>query len=597
MATFNVKEIPSQFIKTYGDEAGPRLQGTKYVELDGRNVNLSDIDPREKFTLTQRYGTDIFGNEGLVPALSSVPFDVSGKIPAGAERLTNAYYNLENPDPRLFGYQYYDPQTNQITQYNRFGEKTAQFTRQELKNLGGVFEAIGDVAKSPIGQIAIAVALPGIGEALLPSILAAGVPAALAPAVATGLASATVSVAQGVPLEKAIENAAISSIVQTGSTDAAKYMVNTGSTPAVANALASVGGSIASTAAKGGSADDILKNATGALVGSGVATAAEAYKELPASEQALGKLTPSARALGTGAATLATTGDAAKALASGAGQSVREDVIRGQQEEAMASRPAVEPKTPSKTAVSTPVDPTQTPPLAQPAITPETPVAPAPQTGTIPEQITQPSQTPDQQAAFDRQIMDIMAQPETPVAAAPETPAFDTGRPLSTVEVKGKQDVTAGEPVISDVVTPTPAPAPAAKDTGRTLPKVTVTAKREEEPIITDTVTAEPEAVAPAPAPTPAAEPEKVAEKPVEEETAPEYKPDLFIYGGVRPKMAAGGSQVLAQLLGTAPFGSLLTSGLTGYRGAGEIESSETGKQRRDVWNEASLRLKDALGL
>ena len=39
------------------------------------------------------------------------------------------------------------------------------------------------------------------------------------------------------------------------------------------------------------------------------------------------------------------------------------------------------------------------------------------------------------------------------------------------------------------------------------------------------------------------------------------------------------------------------TTGLTGERGAGEIESKETGKQRKNVWNEASLRLKDALGV
>ena len=32
-------------------------------------------------------------------------------------------------------------------------------------------------------------------------------------------------------------------------------------------------------------------------------------------------------------------------------------------------------------------------------------------------------------------------------------------------------------------------------------------------------------------------------------------------------------------------------------RGAGEIESKESGKARQNVWNEASLRLKDALGV
>jgi hypothetical protein len=36
---------------------------------------------------------------------------------------------------------------------------------------------------------------------------------------------------------------------------------------------------------------------------------------------------------------------------------------------------------------------------------------------------------------------------------------------------------------------------------------------------------------------------------------------------------------------------------LTAYRGAGEIEGDPSGKPRKNVWNEASLRLKDALGL
>jgi len=65
---------------------------------------------------------------------------------------------------------------------------------------------------------------------------------------------------------------------------------------------------------------------------------------------------------------------------------------------------------------------------------------------------------------------------------------------------------------------------------------------------------------------------------------------------GLGPKVpgapAAGGSSSLSQ--GTATG---TTVGLTGERGAGEIEGKETGKPRQDVWNEASLRLKDALGV
>ena len=55
--------------------------------------------------------------------------------------------------------------------------------------------------------------------------------------------------------------------------------------------------------------------------------------------------------------------------------------------------------------------------------------------------------------------------------------------------------------------------------------------------------------------------------------------------------------RTLGQALAPPMFPSAPVSGLTSYRGAGEIEGQQTGKPRRDVWNEASLRLKDALGL
>jgi hypothetical protein len=41
----------------------------------------------------------------------------------------------------------------------------------------------------------------------------------------------------------------------------------------------------------------------------------------------------------------------------------------------------------------------------------------------------------------------------------------------------------------------------------------------------------------------------------------------------------------------------LLADALAAYRPAGAIEGEESGKERQNVWNEKSLRLKDALGL
>lgn len=82
-------------------------------------------------------------------------------------------------------------------------------------------------------------------------------------------------------------------------------------------------------------------------------------------------------------------------------------------------------------------------------------------------------------------------------------------------------------------------------------------------------------------------------------EVAPEpYKPQFFVAGGVSPRMQTRApSSALADALQTPFERSLITSGLTSYRGAGEIESPESGGKRRNVWNEASLRLKDALGI
>jgi len=71
------------------------------------------------------------------------------------------------------------------------------------------------------------------------------------------------------------------------------------------------------------------------------------------------------------------------------------------------------------------------------------------------------------------------------------------------------------------------------------------------------------------------------------------YKPDVFTSVYITPKSKVGGAastEALGQALGT-------TTGLTASRGAGEIEGTGTGGQRKKVWNEESLKLKDALGV
>ena len=70
------------------------------------------------------------------------------------------------------------------------------------------------------------------------------------------------------------------------------------------------------------------------------------------------------------------------------------------------------------------------------------------------------------------------------------------------------------------------------------------------------------------------------------------YTPSLFISTYKSPATRTSTS-ALGNALGTT--GS--TTGLTAERGAGEIESTGSGKPRKKVWNEESLKLKDALGV
>jgi len=93
------------------------------------------------------------------------------------------------------------------------------------------------------------------------------------------------------------------------------------------------------------------------------------------------------------------------------------------------------------------------------------------------------------------------------------------------------------------------------------------------------------------------AKPEPAISKTTEALARPVISGALSELFGLGPKVpgapAAGGTSPVPT--GGATTGT--TVGLTGERGAGEIESKESGKARQNVWNEASLRLKDALGV
>jgi hypothetical protein len=79
-------------------------------------------------------------------------------------------------------------------------------------------------------------------------------------------------------------------------------------------------------------------------------------------------------------------------------------------------------------------------------------------------------------------------------------------------------------------------------------------------------------------------------------DTTPYIRDTYLSLGRKRPDFGPTVT-TLGQALQAPFFPTSPVSGLTSYRGAGEIEGQRTGKPRRNVWNESSLRLTDALGL
>jgi len=113
-------------------------------------------------------------------------------------------------------------------------------------------------------------------------------------------------------------------------------------------------------------------------------------------------------------------------------------------------------------------------------------------------------------------------------------------------------------------------------------------------PTALEPVTVTPPLVAPPPPP-PA--PEVKAEEPKKEEPKKEPKKEAKkLYPTVTsvPPPKRPGRQPI--ITGASPA-RLLADALAAYRPAGAIEGEESGKERQNVWNEKSLRLKDALGL
>ena len=238
--------------------------------------------------------------------------------------------------------------------------------------------------------------------------------------------------------------------------------------------------------------------------------------------------------------------------------------------------------------------PTYTPniSIASPVVTPT--VAPTPTPTLLPPVVEQPIAPSPVPAPEIAPTVAPLVTPTTEPIVSPTTAPTVAPEVLPSPEIAAKpalepaaKDVieTPVSPVVSPVlVTPEPTSKPSVPLTDDEKILKLITPELQPTPISEPTVTPEPTSE-----PTSTSVPTDASkdEVPVDKEKL--YKPKITTKTVVTPKKPPIPTSVLSQ--------ALSTTGLTASRGAGEIEDPSTGKKKRKVWNEETLRLKDALGV
>jgi hypothetical protein len=386
------------------------------------------------------------------------------------------------------------------------------------------------------------------------ALIYAGVPAPVA--------SAAVSAANGASVEQIAVAAVAAEVGGRAGGAAGTAAASAGADAVTANIVGSAAGSATSTAVKGGSAQDILTAAAGGAAGSGVGSFAAGQgadiSTVKGIEQATG--------------TLATTGDPTKALVAGGGGYLTQEARDStkQPPAPVEDRSTAAPTTTAEAPLTLdqqlaelitqapPVDRTQDVQVAGPIVEGALPTQG--QTGTLPEQvITGEREVAPEDLTLVGDVSTAGGQATAPAATGPVQGT------LPPVTVTATPEVSPDDLAIIDLITP----KTEEKVPGQTGPVI-------DEPLA----------------------PEDLPEEEVlpTEEAAP-YKPDIFLTGGKSPK--AYQPRTTTRLGGVTSFAPQtgLSQALTAVRPAGETEGTGTGKERQQVWNEASLRLKDALGI
>ena len=425
--------------------------------------------------------------------------------------------------------------------FNKGAQKGYEYVQRRDNPRDSFFkDFVRGALSAPGFSLALSYFLPGIGSAIGAQLTAANVitNAAISNAVGTAMASAALQMAQGANFEDAIKNATVNAIIQTGSPSVATEINKLVKIPAVSDAITSAGASALKTAASGGSAADIERNMIGAIAGSATASAVEYGTE---GNISTGRL---AGATVGGAVTGGTEGALTGLVGEYAGQKSAEEAAKAAEEKRLKDArskmiASADTGTVSDSGIAL-GDVVVTGTKEAPGITDTSIITP---TGPISDREVMGAMRPTPIAGTLREVK-VTGRRETPDITETSIISPDS---LPEVTVKGKREVDD------------------------TLPEVTVKGAKEEEP---------------------QAEAE-TEEEPTEEKGKP-YRPNLFVYGGTRPT-------ALPQTLGTSvenvPTAGTTTGTSVGLGGRGEIESKESGKKRKTVWNEESLRLKDALGL
>jgi nicotinate-nucleotide--dimethylbenzimidazole phosphoribosyltransferase len=408
--------------------------------------------------------------------------------------------------------------SNTITKITQPIEKAVTAGVQDTsKNLTSALQpvekVITAVSQDPkaLAAIAFAVAAPYAAASLAPYLSGLGAYAGVAAEAITGI---TIQVAQGVPIEKATENALVN-VAVSGATGAVQQQISKViSSPGVTNAITSTVSSGLATAAKGGSQADVEKAMTAGLAGS---TASTIYKEaVDASSNVISKAVEGATA---GAVTGGTPGAITGGLSSAAGALGKELAPAPTPTPAPTPAPAPVAQAPVEQVAATPSGGTTAEDLTKLAqesaklIGPAEPPTASLNTGVVsdagsptpvdatinipPSPVAGLDITQDQSQAETERLARLNQQATAPPVVEPTQGAY---LPESTIDQQ-ILDLIAEKPATTEAISPAPISVP------EVAPVPTPTPITEPEPV--PTLVPEPELVPePVPAPSPVLEPE-----------------------------------------------------------------------------------------